>query len=283
MKRVSPAPYVADLHAHTTCSDGALSPTALVTLASRRGVRHLALTDHDTMEGLAEARTVGQRLGVQIIAGIELSVRHPTTTGAAGELHILGYFVDPAHPGLCGCMADRRTARMDRVHAICQRLEELGAPLDPEAVLATAKGNVGRPHIARALMKAGHVQTMDEAFMRFLGEGKPACVPNTGPTAEEGIALIHAAGGVAVLAHPGVEGVDGDLEALVGAGLDGLECTHPAHSAETTHRYRALAGRLGLIPTGGSDFHRAEGGAAPGRHGVEPLTIAHLHARRRVA
>jgi|JI10StandDraft_1071094.scaffolds.fasta_scaffold505609_2 predicted metal-dependent phosphoesterase TrpH len=284
MKRVSPAPYTADLHAHSTCSDGALSPTALVSLARRRGVRHLALTDHDTMAGFAEAQAAGNKLGVQIIPAVELSVRHTPREpgGDPRELHLLGYFIDPHHRALSECMCDRRSDRERRVRAICARLAELGVPVEVQAVLASAPGNVGRPHVARALLNAGHVKTIDEAFTRFLGDGRPAYVANDGPSVEEGIALIHAAGGVTALAHPGIEGADADLPGLTSAGLDGLECAHPSHSGEATRRYRALAGSLGLVATGGSDFHRAEGGAAPGRHGVEPLIIARLHERRRL-
>lgn len=285
MRRVSPAPFTADLHAHSTCSDGALSPTDLVKLASRRGVRHLALTDHDTMSGLAEAQAMGLRASVQVIPAVELSVAHrPAQAGGEPrELHLLGYFVNPAHPALDACLQERRSARATRVRAICARLEALGVPVEAEAILASAPGNVGRPHVARALVSARHVKTFDEAFQRFLGEGRPAFVPSGGPTVEEGIALLQAAGGVAVLAHPGIEGVDDDLGGLAAAGLDGLECVHPAHTGETTRRYRALATTLGLVATGGSDFHRAEGGAAPGRHGVEPLVIAQLHERRRLS
>ena len=150
MKRVAPAPYTADLHAHSTGSGGALSPSALVELAARRGVRHLALTDHDTVQGIAEARDVGRRRGVQIIAALELSVWEER------ELHVLGYYVDPDHPALRENLQDYRTARTRRVHDICERLAELGVHLDAEQVLASAAGNPGRPHIAHLLVKGGH-------------------------------------------------------------------------------------------------------------------------------
>ncbi|MEZ4473052.1 MAG: PHP domain-containing protein [bacterium] len=277
MKRVSPAPHTADLHAHSTCSDGALSPTALVELAARRGVRHLALTDHDTIEGIAEARNAGNRRGVQIIAALELSVWQER------ELHVLGYFVDPDHPGLRVHLQDYRTARTRRIHDICDRLAELGVVLDPAAILASAAGNPGRPHIAHHLVKGGHVRTFDEAFQRYLGNGRPACVPSARLSAADGIAALHAAGGVAVLAHPAVEGAEAHLAELVDLGLDGLECSHPAHDAATTRRLRLVADALGLVATGGSDFHRAEGGSAPGSHGVEPVVLARLHERRRAA
>jgi predicted metal-dependent phosphoesterase TrpH len=267
------ARFVVDLHNHSTFSDGDLTPTALVRLAARRGVTHLALTDHDTTAGLDEAHAAGQALGVTIIDGVELSA------WSRRELHVLGYHVDRHHAPLKARLEAQRTGRIERVHTIGERLAALGKPIDVDAVMASAHGNVGRPHIARALVKAGWVRTMNEAFQRFLGDGQPAYVPAARMGVAEAIELIHDAGGVAVLAHPGVGDVDAQVPEFVDAGLDGLECHHPAHDTAKTHHYVTMARLLGLCETGGSDFHSPKHSAGPGTHGIDLTRLAAVQQR----
>ena len=269
------ARYPVDLHSHSTFSDGALDPTALVALAAKRGVSHLALTDHDTTAGLDEAHAAGAAHGVTIINGVEISA------WATRELHVLGYFVDRHEPVLKARLKAQTTARVERVHTIGARLAALGKPIDVDAVLASADGNVGRPHIARALLKAGWVKTMNEAFSRFLGDGQAAYVPASRLPVAEAITLIHGAGGLAVLAHPGVGNVDPQIEGFVAAGLDGIECFHPAHDAAKTEHYRGMARLFGLRETGGSDFHAADHSAGPGSHGVDLAALEQLSAQAR--
>ena len=272
--QVRPATRPIDLHCHSTFSDGVLDPAALARRAAAQGVTALALTDHDTVDGVGPASDAAAPLGLRLIPGIEISTWHTR------EIHVLGYFVDPAHARLRAVTARQRIARVERVREIAGRLAALGIPLD--AVLAQAgPGNVGRPHIATALLEGGHVRDRDDAFDRLLGAGKPAYVPASRLPASDAIALIHEAGGVAVLAHPGVENIDHALPDLARAGLDGLECAHPAHDAATTQRYRRLAQRNGLAPTGGSDFHHPYGAYDLGSFGLDADELATLEARRR--
>lgn len=270
----STARYPIDLHMHSSMSDGSLTPRKLVAEAARRGARAIALTDHDTTAGLAEARLAGQKYGVAILDGIELSA------WIGREVHILGYFVDPAHPELKAVTARQRTARERRARAICARLGELGMPLDPEPIIAGAEGNVGRPHIAAAMIAAGYARSNQEVFDRWLGNSSPANVPIERLTAAEAIDVIHAAGGVAVLAHPGVDDFSGEVPTLVEAGLDGIEILHPAHGADMIDRYRHLARQYDLAQTGGSDFHRPESPVKIGHFGVDDAGLADLLARR---
>lgn len=245
-----------DLHAHTYVSDGTLSPTALVELAARKGLAALAVTDHDHLGGLVEARAAGERLGVEVVAGVELSITHP-----AGELHLLGYFVDPEEPRLAQTLQHLRAARGRRAEAMVERLRALGLDIAMDDVVAAAQGRaeaLGRPHVARALMAKGHVASIQEAFDRWLADGRPAHVPKRKLTAAEGIALVHGAGGVAVLAHAVTlpeasrEPIVRELAAL---GMDGIEVAHSKHAPEDRARLAAWADALGLLQSGGSDFH----------------------------
>lgn len=269
-------PFHADLHSHTTASDGTLSPGALVALASANGVRVLAVTDHDTTAGIAEAAGAARTAGLTLVPGIEISA------DLEHEIHILGLFVDPNDVALRAAMVHRAAARRDRVRAVGERLAALGAPIDVEAVLAETagrEGNIGRPHLARALIAAGHVETMEEAFRRFLARDGAAYVAATPLPAAEAIALIHGAGGVASWAHPGIEALDHRLPELVASGLDALELRHPAHDAERIARYAGLAGVHGLALSGGADFHGLDGATRPGDHGVGEAALDALRAR----
>jgi predicted metal-dependent phosphoesterase TrpH len=265
-----------DLHSHSTASDGALSPADVVALAAERGVRHFALTDHDTTAGIAEATAAAHALGVELIPAIEISA----WTGR--EIHILGYFIDPDHPRLRALTAQRGDERLARAAAMCERLAELGFPVELERVLARATGQVGRPHIAAELVAAGHCRDFSNAFDRLIGNDGPAYVESPRVTGPQAIAAIHAAGGVAALAHPGVGDPDlsGALPTLAQAGLDAVEVAHPAHDRSARRNWRRLARAHGLLCTGGSDFHRP-GGLYPGDHGVEVDVLEALRAQTR--
>lgn len=249
------APHV-DLHAHSTASDGAHPPAVAVRTAHAAGVAAFALTDHDTLAGIPEARQAAAEVGLRLVPGVELSVHQDRH-----EVHLLGLHIEDVS-GLQARLELYRDRRRARAVAIVGRLAELGIPLGMEAVLAIAgDAALGRPHVAKALIAGGHVKDSREAFDRFLGAGKPAYVEKDRLEVGEGIALIHAAGGIAVVAHAGPEGTRERIEPLVALGLDGLEVRHPSHSAEDSGRLKALADFFGLVPSGGSDWHGAMQGS----------------------
>lgn len=240
-----------DLHTHTLVSDGTLSPTALVQLAAKKALAAIAITDHDHVGALDEAAREGGRLGVEIIPGIELSVTHP-----AGDVHILGYLIDPREPRLAARLAEFRTVRAARGRLIVEKLQAQGVDIRLEDIPAAE--SVGRPHIARALMEKRVVSSVKEAFDKWLGDGKPAYVPKAKIEAREAIELLHGAGGLAVLAHPGLLSEKhryAIVRELAALGLDGVEVEHSRHASEERRRLRELAKELDLVETGGSDFH----------------------------
>jgi len=258
--------WAIDLHMHSLHSDGLLTPAELVQRAGAARVAVIALTDHDTMAGYAEAAEAGEAAGVAVIPGVELSV-----AGEAGTCHLLGYGVEPDHAALGGHLTRQRAARRSWLGRVLVRLADLGITLSAEEVWAECAGDdfVGRPHLARAMLRKGQVKTFRDAFDRFLGEGAPGHVAREPFGVAEAIALVHAAGGLAVLAHPvTLSDDDAALErriaALAAAGLDGLEVRAAAHSRNRRRFFRALAERYGLLETGGSDFHHPEAGRALG-------------------
>ena len=273
-----------DLHTHTFFSDGALSPEALVALALARQLAILAITDHDSVEGLPRAREAlrvpaSGGSALELVPGIEISAAR-----GGADLHILGLYVDAEHAGLRQHLERFRGERVQRARAIVERLGALGVPVDAERVLALAgPGVVGRPHVAQALLEAGHVDTMDDAFRRFLGSQGRAFVPRPSFQPEQAIEIIHAAGGVSVLAHPGASLSDSTLEHLVECGLRGVEVWHPQHGVATVRRYRELARRLGLLETGGSDFHGPTRGVELGDMPVPLAAVARLKEAAGVA
>jgi hypothetical protein len=239
-----------DLHAHTTFSDGALTPEELVSRAVEKHLAALAVTDHDTVEAIPRARAAAGPV-LQLVPGIEMS-----TAFEGADLHILGYYVDPEHAALRERLAAMQEERRERALAIVERLRGMGLAVDLGQVLELAgPGVVGRPHVAEVMVRAGLVSGFDEAFERYLGSQAPAYVPRPAFSPAEAIRLIHAADGVSVLAHPGPQMPDGVIERLKGSGLRGIEVWHPQHGGSTVRRYQALAQRLGLLTTGGSDFH----------------------------
>jgi predicted metal-dependent phosphoesterase TrpH len=246
-----------DLHTHTIHSDGTFPPRALIELASDRLLDTVAVTDHDSMDGVEEAQAAGAELGVEVVPGIELS----TTLNGEG-VHILCYFMDPADPGLTAELRRLREDRFSRGERMVAKLQELGYPIAFERVQEIARGgNIIRPHVAQALVEAGVVPTVKDAFTEeFIGSGGRAYVQKQAMQPLDAIELVHAAGGVCVLAHPGtyreVSPVpDEVIERMAERGLDGLEASHPEHSPEMEVRYTGLAERLGLIWTGSSDCH----------------------------
>lgn len=245
-----------DLHLHTTHSDGSCTPTEVVGLAHQANVTALAITDHDITSGISEAIAVGEQYGIEIIPGVEIS-----SIMGNSELHILGYFLDWENSLLNERFKSLRDSRHRRNPQIVDRLQNLGIDITYDEVRALAgSDSVGRPHIARALMDKGVVTSAKEAFDRFLGDGKPAYVPRELPSPTEAIQWIKAARGLAVLAHPTwVKLTDQTLAELIlqlkANGLDGVEVYYSTHAARQTREYLSLAQQLGLLVTGGSDFH----------------------------
>ncbi|MBI4587720.1 MAG: PHP domain-containing protein [Candidatus Rokubacteria bacterium] len=241
-----------DLHSHTTASDGALSPRELVREAARRGVRVLAITDHDSTEALPDAfDEVAKHPPMTLIPGIEINCDVDS-----GEIHILGYFLDYEAEWFQTFLREQRAERVARVHRIAARLAELGMPIDPEEVFALVKeGSAGRPHIAQVMVAHGYVKSYREAFDRYLRAGGSANVPRKKLTPVQAVATIRRAAGVPVLAHPGLAERDELIPDLVGAGLLGIECYYHEHSPAQTRGYLQICKDLNLVATGGSDFH----------------------------
>jgi predicted metal-dependent phosphoesterase TrpH len=241
----------ADLHLHTLFSDGTFTPEELVERASKLGFAAIALTDHDTVEGCERAAAACAAAQMEFIPGAELTAEHEDT-----EVHILAYLVDTQNQVLLTSIAGFQAVRQNRIREMVAALNKLGIPLQAEAVFALANcKSPGRPHVARALVKAGLVANLDEAFDRFLKKGRPAWVPKTKMSALEGVELIHQAGGLAVMAHPGLNRTDDIIPDLVAAGLDGIECFHTKHSTVMAERYLEIAEKYHLLVTGGSDCH----------------------------
>jgi 3',5'-nucleoside bisphosphate phosphatase len=247
-----------DLHTHSLVSDGTDTPAELVRKAREVGLDIVALTDHDTFDGLDEAAAEGERLGILLVRGMELSCSR-----RGDSVHVLAYGADPASPTLAAEMARVRDGRLGRLAGVLAKLADLGVPVSEADVMAQVgdSPSVGRPHIADALIKAGHVRDRQEAFDRFLADGGPAHVHRYTIEVDRGIDLVHEAGGLAVIAHPWGRGREyvlpsNVLEALVrDHGLDGIEVDHQDHDAETRQRLRTLADGLGLLATGASDYH----------------------------
>lgn len=245
-----------DLHVHTTASDGSLSPREVVRHARQMGLQAIAITDHDTVDGVPEAVEEGRSEGVEVVEGVELSVDSPR-----GTCHLLGYFLDPLDDAFREKLKVVQRARQERNQRLIERLKELGVDLTLEQVRAIAPhGQLCRPHFALAMVKKGYVATVDEAFERYLRKGGPAYVEKFKFTPEEAIESIRRAGGVPVLAHPFTLELDDEelerfLKALKERGLEGIEVYYPDHTSQQRELYYALAKRYDLAITGGTDFH----------------------------
>lgn len=248
-----------DLHLHSTASDGALSPEALVDAAVEARLDVIALSDHDTTAGVARARRAADGHRIQVIPAVEMS----TTWKDSVELHILGYFVDPATPAMAEHAERARLQRQERLKGMVDLLEEQGVEVPFEKVLEAAgpdRHSLARPHLARAMVEEGHVSDVPEAFRRYIGDQHPAYIPTRLLEPREAVEIIRSAGGVSVWAHPPLEVLDEVLPELVGAGLRGLEVYRPRTSPKKVVRLESEARSRGLVVSGGSDWHSPESG-----------------------
>lgn len=268
----------ADLHLHTRFSDGTFTPEELARRASNHGLAAVALTDHDTVEGCGRMAAACSANSVEFIPGTELTADHAGT-----ELHILGYFVDTTSPEFLNHLSRFQMVRQSRIQEMVTRLNEHGVDLKVESVLKVANcQSPGRPHVARALVQEGYCSDYDQAFERFLKKGRPAWVPKARVDYSTAIELIHQAGGVAVLAHPGLYRADALIPKLVDAGLDGLECWHTKHNGAAAEAYSRTANELGLVATGGSDCHgESKGQPLIGTLRIPYSQVTQLKERRR--
>lgn len=240
-----------DLHVHTTASDGTLTPAELVSRAISSQISTLAITDHDSVDGVDQAMQAAKNSPLTVIPGVELSALHE-----GRDVHILGYFIDHRDSGLRDRLTQLREARRQRAGSIVAALRDAGYELTLDEVLElSAEGSVGRSHVARALVSRGHAPDIAQAFERFIGRGAPFYISKPVTEPADVIRLVRSAGGVAVLAHPGVTRLDDAIPDLVNAGLQGLEAYHGEHTPEMQKRYADLARRHSLIVTGGSDYH----------------------------
>ncbi len=241
-----------DLHTHTTASDGLLSPAELVREAIQRGIDVLGITDHDTLDGLAEAERCASDTPITLVRGVELS-----TTIPGPEIHILGYFVSPEDDGFIGHLAALARDRVNRITSVVRLLNQASIPVDLDAILAQAdEGSIGRPHVARALIELGTATDMNDAFTRFLRRGTVGWAPRSPFTAEEAVRMLLDNGAVPVLAHPfSTKDPEGTVRRLVSAGLRGLEVYYGEYDDRQQQELLDVAHRYGLVPTGGSDFH----------------------------
>lgn len=245
-----------DLHTHTNRSDGTFEPAELIRLAAERALDAVGVTDHDTTDGLREAEAAGDEHGVEVVPGVEFSAEH-----LGASVHVLCYWMDASHEGFQAELSRLRDDRFRRGELMVEKLQALGFDLSFERVREIAKGgNIVRPHLAQAMVEAGIVASEEEAFERWIADGRPAHVPKHALDPVDAVALIRQAGGLCVLAHPGMWGdqtavPDELIEAMAGAGMAGLEVDHTDHSPEQRERYRAISAALGLVATGGSDCH----------------------------
>ncbi len=246
-----------DLHTHSTASDGTDAPAALARLAKDAGLEAFALTDHDTLAGIPDARAAADALGIELVPGVELGARIPE-----GELHILGYFLEPGNATFDAFLEELRKGRRDRAARTVTRLNDLGVAIDLADVEAEVSGDrsesLGRPHIASALVKGGHVASIKEAFDRYLKDGGPANVPRPMPSPVDAVRAIVKAGGVAVVAHPWTVPRDVFQDLLVRlrrVGLAGVEVVHSDQDADVREHVARLAADMGLVQSGGSDYH----------------------------
>jgi 3',5'-nucleoside bisphosphate phosphatase len=262
----------ADLHLHTSFSDGTYTPAELAAQAFRHGLAAVALTDHDTVQGCPGTAACCAQVGVEFLPGTEL-----TAEQHGNEIHILGYCVDIYNTRLLTEIGKFQTVRQNRIREMVARLNRLNVPLEADAVFELANCQApGRPHVARALVEAGLCDNLDEAFDRFLKKNRPAWVPKFKMSASQAIALIHQAGGVAVMAHPGLNRTDEVIPGMVDNGLDGIECFHTKHSAATSEYYLGLAKRFHMLITGGSDCH----GISKGRPVIGGVKLPYEHVEK---
>jgi 3',5'-nucleoside bisphosphate phosphatase len=259
----------ADLHLHTTCSDGLYAPAEIVDLGRRCGLAALAITDHDTLAALPAARAAAAGSGLEIVPGVEITSEH-----AGHELHLLAYFIDPDYPSLAEALVHIRRHRVQRFHEMIERLRQRGVSVEPGAAPSHAPEALGRRHLAEMLIQAGQVRTMREAFQRYLGDRGTVAVPKQRLPVAEALALVRGAGGVAALAHPRYDCTQDSLTELQNLGLDAVEAEYPGTRPSRIRELRGWADALGLAVTGGSDCH------GPGRRAVGACTITTVELER---
>lgn len=241
----------ADLHIHTTASDGTDTPSEVVAKALNLGLCAIAISDHDTLSGVTEAQQAANNFNLEVISGVEVN-----TYFQGNEVHLLGYLIDPHHDEFVSKLKDLQGDRFERIKKIVNKLKDLNIHVSLDRVLElSAGGSVGRPHVAQALVESGYVKTLQEAFLTYIGNGKPAFVPREKLTPKEAIKLIKRAHGVPVLAHPGFSKIDAFIPELIEEGLKGLEVWHRNHNTFMVEHYLKLTEKYNLIPTGGSDYH----------------------------
>lgn len=267
---------IVDLHTHTTASDGTLSPEELVKLAKKQGLKGLAITDHDTVDGIPEGLASGRKYNIEVLPGVELS-----TSLRGHEVHILGYLIDWEADALKTALAKMNQQRLIRAQKMLSRLSELGYPLDFTEVRRIAgEGVIGRPHLAAAMVKQGYVGDVREAFSSFLGKGAPAYVAREKLSLQEAIQLLMEAKGVPVLAHPGLIGDPGIIASIIEKGIMGIEVFYPEHTTVMRQYLLDLCQLHGLIATGGSDFHGSIRTVYLGSCGVRPEVVQQLRRKQ---
>lgn len=240
-----------DLHLHTNASDGAMSSDELVELAKNLKLSTISVTDHDSIEGIDNAIEAGERCGVEVVPGVEMS-----SDLEGQDIHILGYFIDHHNPGLTQLLSRLRESRQERALKMVDRLREMGLEIYLKDVTEMAgQGALGRAHVAKVLLKKGYIHDIQEAFDRYIGRNSPGYVGKEAYTVTQIIDIIKKVGGVAILAHPGISNVDNEIPQFVKDGLQGLEAYHSEHTPEQTEYYEKMAKELGIIVTGGSDCH----------------------------
>jgi hypothetical protein len=242
----------ADLHTHTNYSDGIFTPAELVRRAKQKGLQYIAVTDHDNVEGIAEAVETGKEAGIEIIPGVELSTEYK-----GREVHILGYFFDYHNEELLEYLREFRILRRERAEKIVHKLNAMNIPLKFADVVDKVEGNVsiGRPHIAFALIENNYINNYYEAFIKYIGDGKPAYEKKKNLPTHEAIKLITKTGGLSFVAHPGKAIRDDALIEIIEQGIDGIEVIHPSHSPEYVNYFQDFASQYFLLESGGSDFH----------------------------
>jgi predicted metal-dependent phosphoesterase TrpH len=244
----------ADLHVHTTASDGKASPSEVIRLAAAEGLCAVGICDHDSTNGIDEALEEGKKLGIEVIPGVEIN-----TDCGPTELHILGYFIDHRHPKLQDALNWLRSSREERGRRMVEKLRQIGVHIEFDSVLrASAGGAIGRPHVAAALVEAGYASDINSAFGKYLVRGAPGYVERVRFTPVEAVRLILEAGGIPGIAHPAKIGNENLWIDLIPHGLRCVEVYHPDHSVADQRRYRRMARERGLLITGGSDYHGPE-------------------------
>lgn len=269
--------YKADLHMHSTSSDGALAPAELVAKCHSNNISTASITDHDSVDSFDEALEVATSLNMEIIPGVELSA-----SSGEKEFHILGYFIDTKNLRLRDYLTFFRLERVRRAERIVQKLNKINIPLKFDSVLEKSKkGAVGRPHIAMALLDEGFISTYQEAFEKYIGNSCPAYEKKFVMSPEQTVQLIASAGGLSVLAHPGKHTNNNSLQELINSGIDGIETIHPSHNSDLTLHYKSIAGQYFLITSGGSDFHggKRNDEAALGKFYVEKSVVEEMKRR----